>query len=310
MFSLAQILCAIPLPLVLGLLLAFIARDLRDLPARFWQRGLGGLALVAVVVVAHAAVAATAEASLVWPRSGWHWAWWGALALLPAYALAAPAAGLGRRGSAWRWTVHGLLAAGGVVLLLLPMVQTGRFLPLLERAGGSAARWGELAGWAAAAAVLTIGGGWAVTSRRAGPLIEHIAAGLAAALMAVGIGLSGTKDIALLAGIVPLAIAGSALLHLRRSANSWDGGQLATIQLGFWYLVAALDYADLRWWGALPLALALPAGALAARVGRTPRSAAIWRLVTTVVVGLLGVAAILAWGQPETAPSDGPDYKY
>lgn len=285
MWTPAQLLCSLLLPFGLGLLLAAVTRDLRASATGMVQRGLGGTLLAVTALVAYAASAGATDAQLILPRSGFHWLAWTTLALIPVIAVATPPGW-------WRWLVQGVVAVGGAALLLQPVCHSHQDL-LISGA------------WTAVALGSVLLSGWAVGTRPATPLVEQAAAAIAAGCVAAGSVLSGSTDLPVLVLIIPAAIVGNAVLRQR---EPWAGGSLATAQLLAWHLLANGGYSELKWFGALPLALALPAGALAARLGHSERASAAWRISATVAVGILGIVLILTLGQPAQAAGDGPDY--
>ncbi len=287
MWTPAQLLCALLLPVGLGLLLTAMTRDLRATATSMVQRGLGGLLLTVTAAVAYVATASATDAQLILPRFGFHWLAWTTVALIPALAVATPPGW-------WRWVVQGLVAVGGGALLLQPVCHSHQDL-LVSGA------------WIIVAVGSVLLTGWATSSQQTPPLVEQAAAAIAAGCVAAGSVLSGSTDLPLLVMIIPAAIVGQAVA---RQPQPWLGGSLATAQLLAWHLLANGGYSELTWFGALPLALALPAGALAARLGRTPRASAAWRISATIAVGVLGVVVILLFGQPAETAGDGSAYGY
>ena len=286
MFTTAQLLCALLLPAFLAAVLTVMLRDLRILRDGQHALGLGGLVLAAVVVVAHAATASAVDACLIPPLLGWHWLPWAALALIPALRWAAP-----RTAVDLRWLLHAGLAAGGGVLLLLPMCHG--ISPL------------GIAAWAAAITASSLATAWILEPHPASSLETHLAAGIASGAVALGALLCGSKDLALLAGILPLALFGSGVIHLVRR-DSWLGGGLALGPLLAWHLAINATYSEMPWWTALLLALPLPLGALASRFGRGPQSRFWLRIGITAGVALIALALAATAAQP-TRAANTPD---
>ena len=290
MFTLAQILCALVLPAALAALLAVITRDLARGSGRLAQ-GLGGVLLAAVVVVAHAATASATDACLILPHLGWHWLPWAAALLIPLYLWATPPGW-------WRWALHAAATLAGAALLLHPL-SASLSLPLAIV-------------WALAATVTASAGTW-TTLRAAGtPLSSHLATVIWLGGSAIAITATGSKDLGLLAAIPTCAVIGSGLLA--RRDHPWAAGPAAASQIGAWFLLLGATYSDLPWWCAAILAVALPAGALAASFGATrgasPRQIALLRCGITAAVVILAVVLAATLGQPVAPASDGPDYHY
>lgn len=287
MFTLAQILCALVLPAALAALLAVLSRDVARGSGRMVQ-GLGGVLLAVVVVVAHAATASATEACLIPPHLGWHWLPWAAALLIPLYLWSTPPGW-------WRWTLHAAVTAGGAVLLLHPL-SSSLSLPLI-------------AAWAVGATLAASAGAWTTLRlHTTAPWSSHLAAVIALGGSAIALAATGSKDLALLAAIPTCAVIGSGLLARRDLA--WAAGPAASAQLGAWYLMVGATYSDLPWWCALILALAVPAGALAASRCTSPKAAALVRCGVTAAVVILGIVLAATLGQPVAAASDGPEYHY
>ena len=307
MVTFAQLVCALLLPLGLGVLLSATARGLLTSSARQaeqdeGQRGLGGFLVVFIVIIAQAACAAAIDAPLVPPRAGWFWLPWALLiGVLPAVTLTFPSGW-------WRWSLHGVLAGAGGSLVLFPVSHSAHDV--------------LISGLWIAAAVACVGlSAWATRTRSTTawdepqPLTEQAAAAIVGGLVAAGALLSGSKDFALLAMIVPMGILGLAvssrlLVDRPDRPAMWAGGNLATAHVVALTLLINGHYSEMPWYGALALAAALPLGGFAAQLGQTDSSKRSWRLGVTIAIGLVGVVLILLLGQPPAAASDGPDYHY
>ncbi len=309
MWTTAQLLCAIGLPMGLGLLLTIATSDLRRTAGRL---GIGGLVLALVVLVAHAATAAAVDAPLLPPHSGWHWLPWAIAGLSPAMLALPP--------GWWRWVVQIAVAAIGGAMLLHPVCHSQQDLlasgAWIAAAVLSVVLTGILRTSAVTAGALVAKSGSSGVPVRS--LVEMAAAAIACGFVAAGAGVSGSKDLALLALIMPLAIAGMAAARVssawalgdqktgdQKTGDQWTGGSLASAHLIAWHVLLNGNYSEMPWFGALPLALALPAGMLASRCGRCERSAIIWRLGVTMLIASLGVGLILACGQPAAVSGSG-----
>jgi hypothetical protein len=290
-FTNAQLLCALLLPAFLAAVLTAMLRDLRILRDGRQAPGLGGLVLAVVVVVAHAATASAVDACLIPPLLGWHWLPWAAFALVPALRWAAP-----RTPYDGRWLIFAGLAAGGGVLVLTPLCHG------LSVIGITA--------WSVAITLSALVTAWTLAENQAGSLETHLAAGIASGAVALGALLCGSKDLALLAGIVPIALIGSGVVHLIRH-DPWLGGGLALGPLLAWHLGINATYSEMPWWTALLLALPLPLGALASRIGHGSRSRFWWRITVTAGVALLALALAATVAQPtRAANTDAPTDHY
>lgn len=268
MFTLAQMLCALLLPAGLTLLMVAFARDLATSPRCCFQRGLGGALLASLYLVGHAATALAVDACLIPPHLGWHWLTWAAAALAVVALTATPPGRL-------RWALQAALAAAGTVLILLP-------LPALPT-------W-QVAAWAAAgAASVTITG---LTAVRGSTTAQLGAGTIAATAVAAAALLTHSKDLALLAAILPPILIATWLMW--RQLPAWGGGTLALAQLLTWHLTLASTYSEMPWWLAPAFASLLPLGALAGRLGRTPGRATAWQLATTALLAGVLLAATFA----------------
>lgn len=322
MVTFAQLVCVLLLPLGLGVLLTAAARGLlTSSTARHRARGIGGLVLGVIVLVAQAAWAGTSDAPLAPPRSGWFWLPWALLlGVVPAVTLALPPGW-------WRWLVQVAVAVAGGALVLFPVSHSAQDILFsgLWIAGGTLCILLSL--WASclptgAAITSPRGVGCGPGSDAPQPLTEQAAAAVVGGMVAAGALLSGSKDFGLLALIVPLAILGQAIggrLLAEPALRSalWVSGTAATAHVVILTLLVNGNYSEMPWYGALPLALALPAGGFAAKFsekfGGSTASACYWRLAATVAVGLVGLILIAAIGQPSAgsdAASDGPSYHY
>ncbi len=279
MFTTVQLLCTFLLPLFLGVVLASVGRDLGTGRARW---GLAGALLALVVVVAHGAAAIGADAAIAPPMLGWHWLPWAALVLAGVLLFAAPrAAGRGRPLGV---AALGLTAGAGAALILHC---------LFSYLGP-----GGILAWSAAVAAIAAAGAWTTVRYRGGPIGELFAAGIAAAGVAVGAGLTGSKDLALLALIIPLGIAGlGAMTLIRRTPVEGLGPAVAV--LTSWHLAIAATFSEMPWWTALLFALPLPAGALAA--GFAGRRTGVVRCVVTLALVIVAVAVAALLAQPAAA---------
>ena len=328
MFTLAQLLCALLLPAVVAALFTIAARrwrpegDHRSLTPTCGGRraGLGGLVLILAVIVGHVATALTTEARLMPPLLGWHWLPWAGLAVIPLLIFALPERG--ERKTSWRWLALAAVAGAGAWLLLRPLSFSTSFTLF------------HLIGWLVAVPLIVVGTAWMQASKATPerpsvqlplvelPFVEQAAAVIATGAIAIGALATGSKDLGLLAVIIPGAIVGGALAawgFSRRLIDQvpWRGGTLVATVCGTWHLLLASNYSEMPWWNAPLFALALPSGLLAQRLavrrGCAPRSVMAWRLGITVLVagGALALAATL--GQPASSSgsaSDGPDYRY
>lgn len=269
-FTIAQLLCALLLPAALALVIGLRARDLLDGPGDGVRRGLGGGLLAAIYVVAHAAAVAAIGVALAPPVAGWNWLPWVAAGLVPVLAFATPPGRV-------RWVVQGIAAAIGAWVLLRPM-------PAIPA-------W-EVAAWAAGCAATVIATGTLATR---GTATAQLGSGaILGGLLAVGALLTRSKDLALLAGIVPVTLV--ALWLVWRRSAAMPGVLVATGHLVAWHLVLNTAYSYMPWWLAPVFAAALPLGGLAARLGSTPGRRTALQLGATALVGIiaLGLAAVLA----------------
>ena len=286
MFTLAQILCSLLLPAGLTLLVAAYARDLATSSRCCLLRGLGGALLASLYLIGHAATAVAVDARLIPPHLGWHWLPWAAAALAVVALAATPPGWL-------RWLLQAALAAAGTVLILLP-------LPALPA-------W-QVAAWAAAAAAsVTITG---LTAVRGSTTAQLGAGTIAATAVAIAALLTRSKDLALLAAILPTILIATWLVW--RQLPTWGGGTLALAQLLAWHLTLASTYSEMPWWLTPAFAALLPLGALAARLGRTPGRATVWQLATTALLaGLLLATTYALMSQPaDQSGSGASDYGY
>lgn len=281
-FTIAQLLCALLLPAALALVIGLRARDLLDGSGGRMQRGLGGGLLAAIYVVAHAAAVAAIGVALAPPVAGWNWLPWVAAGLVPVLVFATPP---GR----WLWVVQGIAATVGAWVLLRPM-------PAIPA-------W-EIGAWAAGCAAAVIATGTLATR---GTATAQLGSGaILGGMLAIGALLTRSKDLALLAGIVPVALV--ALWLVWRRSAAMPGVLIATGHLAAWHLLLNTTYSYMPWWLAVVFATALPLGGLAARLGSTPSRRTALQLGTTALVGLLaiGLAVTLA-----TEPaSDASAYGY
>ena len=293
MFTVPQLLCALLLSSGLAALLTCMARELRAPFGGTTRGGVGGLMLVVTVMVAHAATAVAVDACLVPPLLGWHWLPWAELAVVPLLLVALPRrlATLSHTPSptaeVWRWSAVALVAAGGAWLLLQPLP----FSTAFTRA--------HLLGGALAAAVISVVAGLAsVPTLDSSPLLQRMTALISSAGIAAGILATGSKDLALLAGILPLAILGGGLAAWAVDRGPWSGGVLVTAMISSWHLLLAASYSELPWWNAPVFALALPLGLAAGRIGRTPSRRAVWQLAVTSLIIIIALALATTLGQP------------
>lgn len=252
--------------------------------------------LVLTVAVAHAATAVAVDACLVPPLLGWHWLPWACIAVVPLTLFALPER-LART-DWWRWLAVAVVATAGAWLLLRPMPFSSSYTPL------------HLVAWLIAAPLIAGAAGWSRSLATTGPFVERAAALIATGAIAAGALATGSKDLALLAAIVPAAIGGGALVAWFLDRGPWTGGTLVAALISGWHLLLATNYSEMPWWNAPLFVLALPAGALASRLGRTPRQAAVWQLGATAAVAGIALAVAATLGQPAHAASDGPDYRY
>lgn len=270
MFSLPQVLCALLLPMALALVAGLRGRDLLDGSAGWAQRGLGGALLAALYLVAHAASVAAIGVALAPPVAGWNWLPWIAAGLVPVIAFAAPPGRV-------RWAVQIAAAAAGAWILLRPMAA----IPL----------W-QVAAWAAGCAAMVFASG--TLAARGTPTAQLGSGALIGGLIAIGAFLTRSKDLALLAAIVPMTLI--ALWVVWRRAAAWPGGLVAVAHLLAWHLLLNATYSEMPWWLAAVFAAALPIGGLAARLGSTPGRRTALQLTATALVGLIaiGLAVFLA----------------
>jgi hypothetical protein len=254
MFTLGQLLACLLVPAVLAVLLGLLRRIL---PGGGVALAGGGIALAAGV--GHVLAALAVGDALFPPLRGWHWYIVGALAI--AGAAVVP----GR----WRLPTLVLVAGGAVFGALLPLAG----VPLSERLA-----------WSAGAAGTTLFAGLfgeravaAPTDGRWGHAVLLVVAGGTAA----GIGLGGSKDLALLAATVASAVAGSAL-RAWRTPVSGLAAPVAALLAG--HLALGAGYAELPRSSAILLAAGLPAAGLTALLpGRLGTILAL--VVATLLVG-------------------------
>ena len=265
MFTLGQFLACVLLPAVLVLVLTPMGRDQRP---GWWSVGLASLLLAAAAAAGHLGAALALGDALAPPVRGWHWFIAGGV--LIAGAAVVPGFWL-RLGALF-------LASGGAVALALQ--------PL---AGLSL---GVRSGWALGVAVAVVLAGWlgeravvAEGSRRGHALLLLFAAGVAAT-----IGVSGSKDLALLSGTVASALGGSALWSLWGGSAVGFAAPVAALALG--HAALGAGYADLPLGSAVALGLALPVAGLTTWVVGWPGTI----LRFTVIVVALGGALWLAQG--------------
>jgi hypothetical protein len=293
MFTVPQLLCALLLSSGLAALLTCMGRELRAPFGGTAHGGVGGLMLVVTVMVAHAATAVAVDAGLVPPLLGWHWLPWAGLAVVPLLLvalprrLATPSKTPAATAEIWRWSAVALVAAGGAWLILQPLPFSSAF----TRA--------HLLGGALAAAVISVVAGFAsVPTLDSSPLLQRMSALISSAGIAAGILATGSKDLALFAGILPLAILGGGLAAWAVERGPWSGGVLVTAMISSWNLLLAASYSELPWWIAPIFALALPLGLAAGQLGTTPRRRAAWQLGTTTLVIVIALALATTLGQP------------
>ena len=302
-FTAAQFLCALMLPAALAALLTCCARDLRARPSSA-HMGLGGVMLLLTIAVAHAASAMAVGASLMPPLMGWNWLPWMALAAVPLFVFAMPSrltesplpASIFQH--AWRWCAVAATTACGAWVLLRPFEITNEFTYL------------HLAGGIAAAAMLAIATGIVSSSADRHPFTDRITSIICSGGITLGILVTGSVNMALLAGIVPLAILGGGLAAWVTDRGSWSGGLLATGIVISWQLLIGSEYSYLPLWNAPVFALVLPASLAAARLGSTPQRRALWQIGTALVGIAIALALAATLGQPQTPASDGPSYNY
>jgi len=214
-FTAAQFLCALMLPAALAALLTCCARDLRARPSSA-HMGLGGVMLLLTIAVAHAASAMAVGASLMPPLMGWNWLPWMALAAVPLFVFAMPSrltesplpASIFQH--AWRWCAVAATTACGAWVLLRPFEITNEFTYL------------HLAGGIAAAAMLAIATGIVSSSADRHPFTDRITSIICSGGITLGILVTGSVNMALLAGIVPLAILGGGLAAWVTDRGSWS----------------------------------------------------------------------------------------
>ena len=310
-FTAAQLLCALLLPAALAALLTVVARDLRDAAGGCMRVGLGGLMLILTIVVAHFATAMAMDARLVPPVLGWHWLPWAASAGVPLMVLALPrrltgaaapstlAAGV--ISEVWRWLIVALVAVAGAWLALRPMPFSDSFTLF------------HLAGGLTAAALVTIAGGILSSPAHQAPFLDRITAVICSGGIAIGILATGSKDLALLASIIPAAIIGGSVMTWTSglgTSSPWTGGLLATAMVTSWHLLIAASYSELPWWCAPIFALALPAALTAARLGTSPKRRAWWQIGTALAVISVALALAATLGQPSIPASDEPSPRY
>ena len=280
MYTLPQILCALLLPAGLTMLVAIFARDLATAPRCCFQRGLGGALLASLYLVGHSATARAVDACLIPPHLGWHWLPWAAAALAVVALTTTPPGRL-------RWVLQAALAAAGAVLILQP-------LPILSS-------W-QIAAWAAACATSVVITG--LTATRGSTTSQLGAGAIAATAVAIAALLTHSKDLALLAGILPPILIATWLAWRRLPA--WGGGTLALAQLLAWHLTLASTYSEMPWWLAPAFAAILPLGALAGRLGRSPRQETVWQLgATALLSGVLLAATFVVMNQPADESAGG-----
>jgi hypothetical protein len=286
MFTLAQILCALLLPAGLTLLVAAFARDLATGTRCCLQRGLGGALLASLYGIGHAATARAVDSCLIPPHLGWHWLTWAAAALAVVTLTATPPGRV-------RWILHAALAGAGAVLILMP-------LPALPG-------W-QIALWALACAGSVLGTG--LTAERSSVTAQLGAGTIAAIAVAAGALLTHSKDLSLLAGILPPILIATWLVW--RQLPTWGGGSIALAQLLAWHLTLASTYSEMPWWLAPAYAALLPAGALAGRLGRTPTRATLWQLGITAAAAIVVLGAtFLLMNQPANeSPGGASAYGY
>jgi len=128
--------------------------------------------------------------------------------------------------------------------------------------------------------------------------------------IALGVLATGSKDLALLAGIIPLAIIGGALAAWATDRGPWLGGLLVTAIVTNWHLLLAASYSELPWWNASVFALALPTALVAGRLGSAPKRRALWQIGTAVVLIGLALGLAVTLGQPNQPASDEPSCRY
>ena len=305
-FTVAQLLCALLLPVALAALLTVVARDLRDAAVGCMRVGLGGLMLILTIAVAHVATAMAVDARVMPPLLGWHWLPWAALAVVPLMVLALPrrltgatapttlAAGV--ISEVWRWLLVAMVTAAGAWLVLRAMPFSDSFTLF------------HLAGGLTAAALVTIASGILSSPIHPSPLLDRVTAVICSGGIAIGILATGSKDLALLAGIIPAAIIGGSFNY--RTSGPWTGGLLVTAMITSWHLLIAASYSELPWWNTPVFALALPAALAAARLGTTPKRRAWWQIGTALLVIAIALALAATLGQPTTQASDEPSYRY
>lgn len=303
-FTVAQLLCALLLPAALAALLTQVARDLRESASGCTRAGLGGLMLILTIAVAHTATAMATDARLVPPLLGWHWLPWAALAVVPLMVLALPRRITHATNPAtipadlWRWLAVAVVAASGAWLLLQPMPYSETFTVF------------HLAGGLSAAAGVTIAVGILPSPVRKTPFINRLTAVVCSGGIALGVMATGSKDLALLAGIVPLAILGGTFAAWATDRGPWLGGLLVTAIVTSWHLLLAASYSELPWWNAAVFALALPAALIAGRLGKSPNRSALGQIGTAVLVVAIALALAATLGQPDVPASDEPTYRY
>ena len=263
MFTLGQLLACVLLPAVLVLVLTPMGRDQRP---GWWSAGLASLLLAAAAATGHLGAALALGDALAPPVRGWHWFIAGGFLI----AAAAVVPGV------WLRLAACFLASGGAVALAL---QPLAGLPL-----------GVRSGWALGVAVAVVFAGWlgerAVVAE--GPRRGHALLLLFAAGGAATIGLSGSKDLALLAGTVASALGGSALWSLRGGSVVGLAAPVAALALG--HVALGAGYADLPWESAVALGLALPVAGLTTRVVGWPGTILRFAVVLVALGSALGLA--------------------
>jgi hypothetical protein len=319
-FGFAQFLFATAAPFLAGALLAWLVGWLPGLrrvevgESRWCARtvGFAGILIALITAVCHALSAASLGTKLLPPTDGWHWLIYASAALAIVMTQAHAGAKVGPRLMVpFRWVVFALVAIFGCWLLLRPLAHA---LP------GAA-----MPAWVVGSTAVLLVGAWLAHSglqfRPRWP--AQGAAALAMTFQAMVLGLMGSKDLALLAGIPACVIAGMLALD---GLTRWlpgmaaarrpdaDGLMPAAVLISGWYSLAGLHYAandplsDLA-----PFALAVAALPAAGIIGFLTPSLGPWRhrgawlaVVTVLVIG--GGAVALALAQQPAAPAGGAPY--